>query len=491
MKKYIFQTSFVIAFALLLVACNSDFLKKVPESSLTSGNIKSATDAEGLLTGAYNKLATVDYYQYDRFMATDGMSDNCYINGDNTTGEHPLENFTVTASNSKVQDMWTDLYRTVTAANAVLDNVPSVTDPLWNSTNRKTQVLGEASFLRALAYYNLVTMFGGVPIILSQDNGGVYYPSRNKATEVYAQIVEDLQYAESVLPTTPYKSEYGRATKGAAEALLAKAYAQEGDYTNCLVYCNKLIASGVYSLVSDFANLWGSANKNTSESIFEIQTPTSGTPYGFWGTEIFDYVAADGWPKRDIGSYDLVQAFKTAGDTKRYNATFNWQIANASFNMPLNAWDASAAIPFMNKMPDPNNWAGSDNIIVIRLADIMLLAAEANNQLGNTSTSIAQLNQIRTRAGLANTTATTKGALALAILNERRLELVHECTRWNDLVRADANGTLNLVTLMNSQVNSYGVNLNYNMNTDKHQFIFPIPSADLLLNPNLTQNPGY
>ena len=120
-----------------------------------------------------------------------------------------------------------------------------------------------------------------------------------------------------------------------------------------------------------------------------------------------------------------------------------------------------------------------------------MLAAEANNQLGNTTAAITLLNQIRTRAHLPNTTASTQSALALAILNERRLELVQECTRWNDLLRADANGTINLVNLMNSQLNSYGVNLNYNVAADKHQYIFPIPLQDMQLNKNLTQNPGY
>ena len=159
--------------------------------------------------------------------------------------------------------------------------------------------------------------------------------------------------------------------------------------------------------------------------------------------------------------------------------------------MPVNAWDPAAPIPFTNKLPEPDSWNSTDDVVVLRLADIILLAAEATNKLGNTSAATTLLNQVRTRAGLANTTATTKSTLALAILNERRLELVHECTRWNDLLRADVNGTINLVQLMNSQVDSHGNNLKYNMSADKHQFLFPIPSQDLLLNHNLTQNPGY
>jgi hypothetical protein len=145
----------------------------------------------------------------------------------------------------------------------------------------------------------------------------------------------------------------------------------------------------------------------------------------------------------------------------------------------------------MNKYPDANGYNSPDDIVMIRLADIILLAAEANVQLGNLTDAAAQINQIRARAGLPNTTATSKTDLAMAVLNERQLELVFEMSRWNDLLRADANGVINIVDLMNAQVDSHGNNLNYNMNPNKYQYIFPVPQQDLLLNKNLTQNPGY
>lgn len=477
--------------ALGLSACKKSFLDKVPQSNLTTGNFyKTANDAESGLTGAYNNVATGNFYLYDNFMNTDGRSDNCYVNGDNTTAEQPLENFTYTATNSNIQRDWQELYNDIAAANVVLDNVPNISDPIWAGSTRKQQILGEARFLRAMSYYWLVTEWGSCPLITTTGNNGNSKPSRATVAAIYAQIITDLKFADANLTIKPYNGQVGRATQGAADALLAKTYAQMGDYTNCLTYCNKVITGGNYSLVSNFANLWGAANKNNSESILEFQYP--GSPYGNWSVELFDYVSSDNWPKRDIGSYDLIQAFNASGDSfSRYQATFNWQVANASFNMPANAWNSLAPIPFINKLPEPNSWNSTDDVTLLRLADIILLAAEANNQLGNTGPAITLLNQIRTRAGLANTTAATKGALATAILNERRLELVHECTRWNDLLRADANGTINLVTLMNGQVNSYGVNLNYGVAADKHQFIFPIPSQDLLLDHNLTQNPGY
>lgn len=493
MNTFKIYFNYIIVLAILCTSCKKSFLDKAPESNLAAGSVTSAEDAENLLTGAYNKMATDGFYQYGNNFPQDSRSDNSYVNGDNVDAEQPFENFTYTAANSQAQGNWQSLYSYIAAANAVTDNVPAVNDPKWAGTNRKNQILGEARFIRALAYYWLVSGWGDCPIILSVTNGGDFYPSRSTAVEVYAQIIRDTKYADSVLPATPYNGQFGRATLGAADALLAKTYAQMGDYTNCLVYCNKVINSGKYSLVSNFSKLWGAANKNTIESIFELQVSSSGTPYSFWGIEIFSYVASDGWPKRNIGSYQLVQAFRAAGDTvgARYKTTLNWQVTTASFNMPANAWDSKKAIPFLGKYPDPGSFSGIDNLVIIRLADIILLAAEANNQLGNTSEAVKQLNQIRNRAGIPNTTAATKAEIALAILNERELELFGEQTRWNDLLRANANNTINLVTYMNNQVNSSGQNLNYNLNADKHQFLLPVPNQDRLLNKNLTQNPGY
>ncbi len=486
-------TYFIIAAVLLaMCSCSKNFLDKTPQSNLTTGNFPtSAADAESELTGAYDWMVNgTNFYQYDNYMNTDGKSDNCYINSDNVTAEQPLEYFsTVTSSNTNIQRDWQELYNDIRAVNAVLDDVPNITDLALTSA-RKLMILGEARFLRAMHYYWLVTEWGECPIILSVTNGGNLYPARNTVPEVYAQIISDLKYADSVLEVTPYNGELGRATKGAAESLLAKTYAQMGDYADCLTYCNEVINSGTYSLVSNFANLWGVANKNNAESIFELQA--NAIAYGFFGFEIFDFVASDGYPKRDIASANLINLFKAEGDTlTRYQTTINWQIPGAAFTMPPNAWDPSQPIPFMNKYPDADGYVSPDDIVLIRLADIILLAAEANNQLGNTAAATTQLNQIRARAGLPNTTATSQSDLAMAILNERQMELVFECTRWNDLQRADANGTINIVTLMGAQVDSHGNNLNYNMNPNKYQYIFPVPLQDLQLNKNLTQNPGY
>jgi hypothetical protein len=476
-----------------LSACKKSFLDKVPQSSLTTGNFfKTANDAETGLTGAYATMR-IGFYQYNNLLFTDGRSDNCYVNGDDNTHEWPLENFTYAPSNTKIGGEWVNLYAMIASANTVLDNVPAITDPALTAT-RKAQILAEARFLRAMHYYWLVTEWGPTPLVLSANYNGQYKPTRASVAAVYAQIIADLQFADANLPATPVNSQVGRATQGAADALLAKTYAQMGDYANCLTYCNKVINGGQYSLLPNFANLWGVANKNNAESIFEIQSTQTGTYYNY-GAELWDYVSSDNYPKRNIGSYDLIQAFAADGDNgPRYTTTFSWHVANAAFNMPLNAWNPANPIPFVNKQPDPGGFDSPDDIELIRYADIILLAAEANNQSGNAAAATTELNQIRTRAGLANTTAATKSELALAILNERRLELVNEGCRWHDLLRANANGTINILTLMNSQHDSNGNLLKYGINgagVDQHLLLFPIATQELQLNPNLTQNPGY
>jgi hypothetical protein len=484
LSKYI--PFFVVT--VLLTSCTTDFLEKAPESQLAAGALTSAGDAESILNGAYNAMP--DYYSYSNFFTTEGMSDNAYINGDNNV-EQPLENFTFTAANGEVQLSWEELYKHITAANTAIDNVTLINDPKWEGNNRKEQILAEATFLRAFAYYWLVTSWGDVPLILSSTNGGNYYPSRSSADLVYAQIIKDLKYAENTLNDAPYNGDNGRATKGAARALLAKTYAQMGDYANCLLYSNKVIDGGYYTLVNDYSKLWGLSNKNTSESIFELQVPTNGSPYNVWKLNVLSYGPYDNWPKRQVGSYDLVKAFNDAGDNgARYKSTFNWQVTGASFNMPFNAWNPTKAIPFCGKFSYSDTWTNGDNLIMIRLADIILLAAEANVQLGKLPEGTILLNRIRTRAGLPNTTASTKSELALAVLKERRLELVYERTRWNDLKRADANGVIKIVEVMNSQVNSSLQNLNYNMQS--FQKLLPVPLGDIQINANLLpQNAGY
>ena len=279
---------------------------------------------------------------------------------------------------------------------------------------------------------------------------------------------------------------------GAADALLAKFYAQAGDYQNCLRYCNLVLPAkfggtgqGGYDLLPNFDNLFDNNHKNSVESIFEIQHNVGLTTYGPELLLPFS-LTNDNWPKYNVGTNDLVQAFKSEGDSVRMKSTFYFGLAEDTIAVPPPYVAGTVGVPFAYKWRHADGWASSDNQILIRLADIILLKAEALNQLGQTADAIPLINAIRARVGLAGTPAVSQSDVALAILKERRLELALEGYRWNDLLRFGAQYTINL---MNSQVDPSGNALNYNVTQDK--LLYPIPLSEIQLDPNLTQNHGF
>jgi starch-binding outer membrane protein, SusD/RagB family len=482
------------ALAMTAGSCSKDFTNKSPISTLTTANFyKTATDAEAGLVGAYNSYATLQFYVWDYMTNGEVRSDNCYAGGNNPVN-FTLDNFTFNSANTNVQRNWQDLYNGIGTANAVLDNVPGINDPAWDGTNRKAQILGEAKVLRAFHYYWLVTTWGDVPLVLSSviSSTNPLYPARTAAAAVYAQMERDLQYADSVLPATVSSAEAGRVTKGTADALLAMFYAQQGNYQQCLAYCNLVLPAkfggtgqGGYDLLPVYDNLFDNNHKNSVESLFEIQHNTGLVTYGPELLLPFS-LTNDNWPKYNVGTNDLVAAFRNAGDSVRLHSTFYFGLAIDTIAVPPPYLAGTIGVPYAYKWRHADGWASTDNEILIRLADIILLKAEALNQLGQTAQAIPLINAIRTRVNLAATTASTQTDVAAAILLERRLELSLEGHRWNDLLRA---GTQYTITLMNSQVDPSGNPLNYNVTPDK--LIYPIPISEIQLDANLTQNPGF
>ncbi|HTD38992.1 MAG TPA: RagB/SusD family nutrient uptake outer membrane protein [Mucilaginibacter sp.] len=474
----------------LMSACTKDFLNKQPISQGTAGNYyKTASDAEGGLTGAYQQAFLNDqYWVWDYTTNGDARADNCYAGGNNPDN-NGIDQFTLTPFNGNITRDWQGLYQDIYAANIILDYVPKIPAAQFTNT-RQQQILGEAKFIRALSYFQLVTTYGDVPLVLTTINTPSK-PARTAATAVYAQIKQDLLDGEAVLPVS--FANVGHATKGAVQALLAKVYAQEGKYQQCLDYCNKVTNNGQYSLVPNFSTLFD-GTKNTTESIFEIQhSPASGfTTYNVslylpavFGTYSFQ--------KFNIPTNDLVNLYKAQNDTIRLkssvyigNVLSNGTVAGDPVPPPYT--NASPTVPFLYKWKTNISQfgGGTDNTILLRLADIILLKAEALNQLGSTAQAIPLVNQIRARVKLPAITATSQTDVALAILNERRMELAFEGNRWNDLLRYGKQYT---ITLMKSQVDPFGKPLNYNVT--QNGLLFPVPFNEIQLDGNLTQNPGY
>ncbi|WP_231862305.1 RagB/SusD family nutrient uptake outer membrane protein [Rufibacter sp. DG15C] len=473
-------------------ACES-FVDLDPISDLTADNAyKSANDAEAALVGVYESFQA-EYYIWDNLVFSEILSDNYYAGGDNAE-IFAVDNINITPTNSRLWNNWSQIYNAISKANVVLQKVPLITDPKLTDA-RKAQILGEAAFLRAYHYYQLVKLWGGVPLVLEPVNSlDPATTQKPKATEVevYNQIVTDLMFAlDNRLPDT-----YGgdasvnkaRATKGAANALLAKAWAQrpDRDYNKVLQYADAVISSPAsYSLLPTFTHLFDGTHYNNAESILEVQF-TGGTEAN-WGPQMLlpPSLSGDTWRKFMTPSHDLVNAYDAEKDNVRKNTTILFE--NAPWADEFWSVSTGGSVPFAYRWKSANGWASTNRQYIFRLADIILLKAEALNELGRLEDAKTALNLVRKRVNLANTTANSKESMRTAILNERRLELAQEGQRWDDLrrfgVTAQVMGNLNEIDLRTNTRKDYSVKA--------HELFLPIPQSEINRNPNLVQNPGY
>ena len=477
-----------------LFSCD-DQLDLRPISQETTENAYSTgTQLEAALTGVYESFQSNDYYVWDKIIFQDVRSDNYYAGGDNPE-IFEFDAVDVSTTNSRVFNAWSSIYNAISKANLVIERAPQIQEGI--TENQREEYIGQALFLRAYHYYNLVKNWGGVPLILetikSTDPSEVRIP-RNSAEEVYAQIIADLNDAELLLPDT-YGNDASinkaRATKGAANALLAKVHAQKPnpDFEAVLSHANAVINSPAgYELLDDYDQLFDGNNYNNKESILEIQY--LGSDEGTWGPQMHlpPSISGDTWRKFVTPSKDLVEAYDEEGDEVRKNATILFEAVPWIDEYWGN--EINSEVPFAYKWRNASGWASADNDYILRLADIILMKAEALNELGQLDAAAAEVNSIRERVDLPELTAEdmqNKEALRQAILKERRLELAQEANRWDDLVRYDL-----MVQIMN---NVDDVDLRNNQpvdyNVSETDALLPIPQNEINRNPQLEQNPGY
>jgi hypothetical protein len=303
----------------------------------------------------------------------------------------------------------------------------------------------------------------------------ILFPKRSPMADIYAQIILDLEKALATVNATALNKNI--VTKGAVNAMLAKVYAtiEPHDWNKVLNYCNGVIA-GPYSLLPSYDMLWDNQHENSVESIFEINYEGTASS-GNWGASMF--MGMD-WKKFNIPSNDLVAAFDAENDMIRKNASIIFLDVTGKWTD--SHWPQKT-YPFLYKYRI-YTWPSPQNYIFIRLADILLLKAEALNETGDLSGAAALVNQVRSRVSLPNTTANTQAAMRLAIEKERRLELAFEGVRWFDLKR-----TGRAIEVINSVTSFGGVDFRYSI--APYQLLWPIPQAELDKNSQLTQNPGY
>jgi hypothetical protein len=434
----------------------------------------------------------IEFNVLDRVVNGDVIADNCYAGGDNPDNI-TLDLFKANALNGNISRDWADAYAMIASANQAIQQVGASNDPSLDP-QRKNQILGESRFMRAFLYFDLVRLWGRVPLVMippDQTNSETLVKSvivpQSSVDSVYDAILSDLWFAKDNVRDVGADPSKFIVSKGAVNALLAKVYATKSpaDWDSVAYYCDQVIPH--YTLVPQFGQLWDNDHKNNSEAIWEINYDGygSGDQVGNWAPSIWvggstGAYEGGGWKKFNTPTNDLVNAFLAEGDNIRLNNSITFLDITGQWSDAY--WTDYSHYPFLTKYNDPAN--GVNDMYMIRLADILLLRAEAYNNQSDVTSAAALVDQVRARVNLPPTTATTQADMALAIEKERRLELAFEGQRWFDLLR-----TGRALEVMNAEKDGNGSNLNYNV--QPYQLLMPIPQTQLDLNPLLTQNPGY
>jgi len=405
---------------------------------------------------------------------------------------------------------WNDYYRTIFRTNQALTRIPAIS----MDATLKAQLLAEARFIRALMYFDLDSFFGNVPLIITESTADTRAKQATPA-EVEAQVIADLQAAIPDLPVSYSSANLGRATKGAAQALLAKMYMQQHKYTEASSLFATIINSGRYSLVSNYLDNFTETNENNSESLFEVQysgavldvgqgQDNSRSSEGYDRPNFFGppgYSFSDVQPRQWLtAAYtDSTTAF-ASGSTTKHMIDPRRDISIISSLNPdrfygrtfAELYGTSTQQYWRKYLNDrtrttAENFTSGINFRVIRYADILLLQAEALNELGQTANAVPLVNQVRARVGLAPISAAdyNQSSLRLYMRTERGRELAGEGQRWFDINRW---GLLD---------NQAGLNYLINLDPDFNNFVLgkskllPIPQNDIDIDPNIKQNPGY
>jgi len=474
-------------------AC-SDFLDEKPQSDFTSeatdddgltSKYLSISDAQAELQGAYNSFKA-DIFQQENFMANDVQSDNCYVGGDGTN-EEAVDLLKMTATNSKATMVWSQYQSMAGSATTVIENT-KLMKPESAPEQDRNRVMAEAKFIRAWAYFDMVRLWGDLPIVLqliptiTAENLDkwypVMYPERTPEDKVYDQIIEDLDEANTISYLPSKSSGAFQATKGAAYGLLAKVQATRGkkserDYEKVISYCDKAINEG-YRLVDDFDALWNPDNKFTSESIFEVYYTAESPNWAYW-TLLKEDDGSVTWRRYCTPTHDLISKFDKEKDV-RYTSSIIWK------SVPYDAYWPADNYPLSYKIREKNS-----DIILMRLADILLLKAEALVEVGKPADAIDIVNKIRERAGLGASSLNRSMSQAdarLAVENERQLELYMEAQRWYDLLRNER-----MLEVMRKHKDQNG-NLIF-ANLQEFRTKWPVPQGEMDKNTNLVQNEGY
>lgn len=489
--SYIKTTTLGLLLLLLAPSCEK-FLAEDPKNLVSVSNYyKTESDAIAAVNAIYSWLNSISSGSYagvylNSFWVTAGLASDEMNNQEIFSPYYDqTANFTYGPLNNGLQEIWYTHYKAITIANIAIERIPLIQmDPTL-----RTRLVNEAKFLRGMLYFDMVRMFGNIPLVLKEVEP--LLPAIATADEIYAQIITDLTDAEALPLNYPPGDGRGRATTGAAKAMLAKVYLTRGEYEQCAQKCQEVIALNEYALWDDFADVFKLSSRGGKEAIFSVGFGDANGAIIFWEAGQFlvrllptelsveGVENSQGWQVPTQNLYDSYDP-----NDRRREVTFITEVNNPDGSV-------TTIKPYIQKywdrVAEPKGNATSNDYPVIRYADVLLMLAEASNELGNMPDAYKYINMVRKRARfdgqverdvLPDYTDLTKEEFRAAVLQERRWEFVSEGHRWFDLART---GTLEqLVPIAKPGV----------VPASKH-YLFPIPQREMDLNPNLVQNTGY
>ncbi|SHJ03649.1 RagB/SusD family nutrient uptake outer membrane protein [Pseudozobellia thermophila] len=489
----------LMAFPMIMAVGCSDFLEEADPSNITADSyFKTAEHAESAVYSIYSSLRDVRGGSYGgspwlMLEFATGLADSDLGQADNS---NIIRNLTNTSDNAYGKAYWDSSYQGIANANLAIANIPGIE----MDANEKNQLLGEARFLRAYYYYNLVRIFGSVPLLtdpIDLSSEDLYAPQA-KVENIYSQIVEDLVEAES--SGLPFNDATGKVTLGAVKSLLSSVYLtmagyplQKGDeyYQKAAEKAKEVIDSGEYDLFPSYGDLHDPEKNNIGENIFMVQYEAFVDPSN-WQPLIIPYNMNISAYSEQTGAIYANQEFinsydpddKRVAEKEFYYTTYTSKFDRTDtivlgghflykhFDIVANLETASSDL----------NWD------LIRYAEVLLIYAEASNEVsGPTPEAYNAINSIRTRAELPELSGLGKDQFREAVWKEKWHELSYENVTWFDMVRLRK--ALNVST--GDFEDFVGHEFAYGPTLTERELLFPIPTDELRNNVNLVQNPGY
>lgn len=492
MKKLVYT---IILISITIISC--DVLDQEPVSIIASENFwTTAPEAEAGIASMYQPLREGVITREFFVTATCG-GDGGTVDPSSGGNNRRMDRHEVTDQQGNTRDLWRALYEVNLRANDALENIPGIEDPGLDANGKRENLMGEAYFMRGFAYFTLLRWYGDVPLVLettkTSDPELVNVP-RDDIEDVYRQAISDFENALDMLPTSYSISEFtrGRATNGAANAYLAKihlrrayeTFAEPNDFENAAAYALEVINNSLYELLpaSEYGTQWAPDGGNTVESIWEFQTEQVGLNEGDNIQRDFEDPAngtRGDARARVLPTRKLIEAFQENPDDIRFPIVISEVID-----------DELRAKGFTHTFTKFNRFGGQQvpNLQVMRLPDLMLIRAEALNELGNSAEAISLVNAIRLRANIPPVPIGSQAEVFEAIQEERFLELCAEGQRWYDFSRIKQN---NYKWARAELAETDPATLQDMSASETFQFVWPIYFREISVNDALCQTPGY